>query len=140
MSGEQNFRVNVKDFLGIENTKYREKMMQVALTKPADFYELREKVRSNVIEKAIGDFYDTLYYVMTTGKLSNGGQSAAKDAAKASEFTPNIPKQKVNDFALSAVKTLESIVEDAVDMMLPPDFLDIAKSRTISKSSAANID
>ena len=140
MSGEQNFRVNVKDFLGIENTKYREKMMQIALTKPADFYELREKVRAQVIEKAIGEFYDTLYYVMTTGKLSNGGQSAAKDAAKAADFVPNIPKQKVNDFALSAVKTLESIVEDAIDMMLPPDFLDIAKSRTISKSSANNID
>ena len=140
MSGEQNFRVNVKDFLGIENTKYREKMMQVALTKPADFYALREKVRASVIEKAIGDFYDTLYYVMTQGKLTNGGISAAQGAEKSIDFTPNIPKQKVNDFALSAVKTMESIVEDAVDMMLPPDFLDIAKSRTVSKSSAANID
>jgi hypothetical protein len=147
---DNNFRVNVKNFLGIGEAKYKDRMIQLALTSPQKFYALREKVLENVIEKAIGDLYDTLYGVMTEGALMTGrnGAGAATYAGPgsagggvdgAAQFIPDMPRQEVNNFCLKAAKTMQEIVRSAVYQMLPDDFLDLAKARTAVKSSAQNI-
>ena len=132
------FKVDVQDYLSIKHNTYKEKMLQLALTNPSEFYELREKVMENTINAAIGDLYETLYTVMTTGKKKDGS-SAAGTAAKANLFVPNVPKQEVGDFCLRAATTMEGIVRKCVDEILPPNIIEVAKSRIASKTSTNNI-
>jgi hypothetical protein len=132
------FKVDVQDYLSIKHNTFKEKMLQLALTNPSEFYEIREKVMESTINAAIGDLYETLYRVMTTGKKSDG-TSAAAPAAKASLFVPNVPKQEVGDFCLRAATTMEGIVRRCVDEILPPNIIEVAKSRIASKTSTSNI-
>ena len=48
---------------------------------------------------------------------------------------PNIPRQKVNEFALKAAKTLDAISEEAVEMILPADYRTIAENRQVQKTA-----
>ena len=145
MADTTNFKVDVKNYLGLENSAYKSRMMQIALTNPTNFYKIRENVLKNVIENAIGDLYDTLYNVMTSGLVKIGGRdvNASSDGgavpAGGDAFRPQIPKQQVSEFALKAAKTLEDIVREAVEIMLPEDFLDLAKARIARTSDARGI-
>ena len=132
------FKVDVQDYLSIKHNTFKEKMLQLALTNPSEFYEIREKVMESTINAAIGDLYETLYTVMTTGKKKDG-TSAAGAATKASLFVPNVPKQEVGDFCLRAATTMEGIVRKCVDEILPPNIIEVAKSRIASKTSTNNI-
>ena len=49
-----------------------------------------------------------------------------------------MPKQKVNEFALKAAKTIDAIAEEAVEMLLPSDYRKIAEART-SQRTAGNM-
>ena len=132
------FKVDVQDYLSIKHNFFKEKMLQLALTNPSEFYELRERVMENTINAAIGDLYETLYSVMTTGKKKDG-TSAASPAAKSALFIPNVPKQEVGDFCLRAATTMEGIVRRCVDEILPPNIIEVAKSRIASKTSSNGI-
>lgn len=147
--GTTNFKVDVRDYLGLENTKFKNKMMQIALTNPSEFYKFRDNVLENVVITAIGNFYDVLFGVMTEGKLSPSAPpgSAAQHPdggdltpTNWSYFRPKIPQQKVSEFALKCTKTMEDMVQEAVDLMLPEDYLDIARARLARKSDARGID
>jgi hypothetical protein len=124
-------------------------MMQIALTNPSEFYKFRDNVLENVVIAAIGNFYDVLFGVMTEGKLTPGSAagSAAQNQTDASQtpenwkfFQPKIPQQKVSEFCLKCTKTMEDMVSEAVDLMLPEDYLDIARARLARKSDARGID
>ena len=53
-------------------------------------------------------------------------------------FKPCLPKQKVNEFALKAAKTIDAIAEEAIEMLLPSDYRKIAEART-SQRTAGNM-
>ena len=133
------FKVDVQDYLSIKHNTFKEKMLQLALTNPSEFYELREKVMVTIVNEAIGDLYETLYNAMTTGTKKDGTTSVATGAAKANLFKPNVPKQEVGDFCLRAATTMENIVRKMVDEVLPPNIIEVAKARIASKTSASNI-
>ena len=54
-------------------------------------------------------------------------------------FVPKYPKQKVNEFALGASETIDKIAEDAIEILLPRGYEDIAKERSSTKSKGTSI-
>ena len=55
-------------------------------------------------------------------------------------FVPKYPKQKVNEFALGASETIDKIAEDAIEILLPRGYEDIAKERSSTKGKARIIE
>jgi hypothetical protein len=51
----------------------------------------------------------------------------------ARKFAPNYPKQLTSQFALGAAKTIDKIAEDAIELLLPRNYKDIANERTSTK-------
>ena len=51
-------------------------------------------------------------------------------------FVPHVPNQLVNEFALKASKTIDRIAEEAIEMILPADWKQIADNRTFSKTKS----
>ena len=51
-------------------------------------------------------------------------------------FKPQVPSQIVNEFALKAAKTIDKIAEEAIEMILPADWKQIADNRTFSKTKS----
>lgn len=146
-----NFKLNPSDYLGINHESFKTNMLQLAITRPAQYFELRKAVLENVKRAAVQKQYAIYYWLLTTGNTAadNGTDSARTvvnnpvahdDVAQEvfALFHPNVPKQKVNEFALKAAKTIDAIAEEAIEMILPMDYKKISDDRQI-QNTAANL-
>jgi hypothetical protein len=137
-----NFKINPADYAGIDHESYRSDMLQLALTQPTEYTQLRKEVLNIVKKTAVNSQYAIYYYLLTVGQEAgsgNGGESILK--GKFSEemqktFCPKVPAQIVNEFALKAAKTIDKIAEEAIEMILPADWKQIADNRTFSKTKS----
>lgn len=132
------FELDSSDYLGIEHEAFKADLLQLALSKPSEYFEIRKEVLAAVKKSAVETQYKTYYKLLTTGEKPGGGHIFGSGNAKATLFVPKMPKQKVNEFALKAAKTIDAIAEEAVEMLLPSDYRKIAEART-SQRTAGNM-
>ena len=89
--------------------------------------------------------YNVYYKLLTAGKDGNDQHILAGTArgevlpATVDMFVPKYPKQKVNEFALGASETIDKIAEDAIEILLPRGYEDIAKERSSTKGKGTMI-
>ena len=139
-----NFKINPNDYLGTDNEQFKTRLLQVALAEPTRYFALRRAVLENVKNAAVQAQYDIYYYLLTNGSRQGyhgfpgsitRGYNPAAPAEIVDNFTPNIPKQKVNEFALKAAKTIDAIAEEAIEMILPMDYKKISEDRQIQQTA-----
>ena len=126
------FKLDTADYLSIEYNSFRDDMLELALSKPSKYFELRKKVLQAVKKDAVENMYTTYYNLLSTGTDVKG--NPIEDG-----FIPHYPKQLVNQFALGAAKTIDKIAEDAIELLLPRNYKDIANERTSTKSKGEMI-
>ncbi len=83
--------------------------------------------------------YNLFYNLLTTGFKSDGSGHLLvyrdSPAEWADLFVPNMSKQQVSEKALSAVKTMNKLIDDIMDDLLPKNFLKI--THDVQRSKAA---
>ncbi len=138
-----NFKINPADYAGIDHESYRSDILQLAHSQPTKYTKLRKEVLNIVKKEAVNSQYAIYYYLLTAGQEAgsgDGGDSILKDskleAATKAMFVPHVPSQIVNEFALKASKTIDKIAEEAIEMILPADWKQIADNRTFSKTKS----
>jgi hypothetical protein len=137
------FEIDPADYLSIDYEAFRDDMLELALSRPAEYFELRKAVLMAVKKEACVKQYNVYYNLLTKAKKSDGSTSIFQgitEPTAADRFVPNYPKQLVNQFALGAAKTIDKISEDAVELLLPRDFKSIANERTGTKSKGLGIE
>jgi hypothetical protein len=139
-SNTNNFKIDSNDYLGNDHELFKSDMLEIALTKPSEYFELRKKVLMAVKKDAVQNAYEIYYNLLSDGKDLNGAPIAPTSGGKSysGKFVPKISKQKVNEFALKVAKTVDSIAEEAIEMILPQDYRKIAENRT-SQKTAGNL-
>ena len=146
-----NFKINPADYLGSDYEAFKTDMLELAISKPSEYFKLRKIILKRIKTQAVQDQYNIYYKMLTEGKtytaIGDGtgeGLSLAKDKNLAgglgadieAAFVPSMPKQLVNEFALKAAKTIEAIADEAVEMLLPMNYRKIAEGREISKTAS----
>jgi hypothetical protein len=140
------FRINPAEYLGIENEKFKSDMLQLALSNPTQYFNLRKSVLQAVKRNAVNDIYGVYYWLLTEGNQSANGQNNNQkiiaagnanglDAATVRLFTPKIPPQVVNEFSLKASKMIDALAEEAIEMILPMNYKSIADNRTTQRTA-----
>jgi hypothetical protein len=89
-------------------------MYTLALSRPTEYLALRETVREKVKRAAVETIYKEYYSILTKGELSGG-----KSIYGSVRYTPAYPQQKVNDFCLSAAASLNEILDDLCEKIIP---------------------
>ena len=143
---EQSFKINTTNYLGIGHSTFKNKLLEIALTQPAQYFKIRENVLKNVKETAISKMYDTFYSVMTDGTIDK--KNAAFDTENPiggginedKVFIPQYPNQKVTEFALGAAKTLDSICDECIEIIMPMNYRDLAEARLARKGEANRLE
>lgn len=110
------FKVDPNNFLGHNYEDFLSKMYALALSNPTAYFELRRSIIDKVKRASISKLYDQFYSVLTDGKLVEG---QALFIGAASGYVPKYPEQKVNDFCLSAAATLDEILNDLCNIIIP---------------------
>ena len=139
-----NFKIDPSNYAGIDHEAYRADMLQLALSQPTVYTQLRKDVLQAVKKEAVNSQYAIYYYLLTAGcKPSADGKRVGvsvltnlASAGQAGVFVPHVPNQVVNEFALKASKTIDRIAEEAIEMILPADWKQIADNRTFSKTKS----
>jgi len=136
------FKIDTADYLSINYSAFRDDMLELALSKPSDYFRLRKAVLQAVKKSAVENIYTIYYNLLTTGTDPAGNNILTGGGAAdlAGIFKPSYPKQLVNKFALGASETIDKIAEDAVELLLPRNYKDIANERTSTKGKASGID
>jgi hypothetical protein len=130
------FKIDPSDYMGIAHEEFKTTMLELALTKPSDYFALRKTVLANVKRAAVQGQYEVYYRLLTNGSTitePNDGGVVGKTGS--AFFTPNIPKQIVNEFALKAAKTIDKISEEAIELILPMNYKKISEDRTMQHTA-----
>lgn len=129
------FKVSAKNQLGLEFQKTRAKLLSLALSKPEDYFKLREEVITAITENSVEKAYEAYWDLLTEGKFGDD-QLNWPDG---NPFKPNLPESEVNRFALKVANAIKEIAEEAVDEILPMDVDELAKKRSKSILEAKNV-
>ena len=113
-ANQDNFKVDPNNYLGHQYESYLSKMYTLALSKPTEYLALRETVREKVKRAAVETIYKEYYSILTKGELAN--QTSIYGSVR---YTPAYPQQKVNDFCLSAAASLNEILDDLCEIIIP---------------------
>ena len=130
----QNFQVDTSDYLGFKYEEYLNELMALAMSKPSDYYDIRAKTLKALKQVVIKAIYDEYYQLLTTRPLVGTGGAGQPKA-----LIPNYPQQKASQFSLAASKTINEILNSALDIILPANHLDVAKMKLTQKSEADKI-
>ena len=131
------FKLDTNDVLGLNYQKYCEKIKSLALSKPSEYFDLRQEVLEKVKADAVGNLYNTLFAVLSEGKDLAGNPIGKLGTEK---FVPCYPSQKINDFALGAATDMAEWINDAIDIILPDDFEKIAMGKLRLKGKGSSIE
>ena len=132
MSAKQNFQVDTSNFLGFEYEEYLNELMALAVSKPSEYYGMRTKVLKELKQVVITTVYDTYYNLLTTGEVNNSFPLAP--------LVPHYPQQKASQFGLGVSKTINDILNSALEIILPKNHLDVAKLKLTEKGEASKIE
>jgi len=128
----QNFQVNTSDYLGFKYEEYLNNLMAIAMSRPSEYYDMRAKTLKALKQDVIETIYNTYYGLLTTGVIN--GQNTLNS------LTPSYPQQKASQFSLAASKTINEILNSALEIILPANHLDVAKMKLSQKGEAAKIE
>jgi hypothetical protein len=117
-----NFKVNPKNILGLDARKTRSKLLALALSKPEQYYELRERVIEKMTENAVDELYNVYWGALTNGVV----KEQQLQFPGGGNFHPNLPESDVNKFALKCANAIYEISQEAVESILPLRFKDLA--------------
>lgn len=130
------FRIEPNAFLGHLFSQHRDVLYSFSISNPSDYFKARAAIVKDVKYNAVKDLYNTLYSVMTEGKI--GDQEVNKDGVNLT-FVPGVPPTTVNEIALGAAKTLDRILDDVIDLIIPISYHDLASKRLEMKGLSNGI-
>jgi hypothetical protein len=124
------FKVAPKNILGLEAQKFKSKLLALALSEPAVYFELRDQVYQSIVETNVEQAYNTYWSILTDGKIGATQIKVRNKAGNDFNFTPNLPESEVNTFALEVAEAVKDIAERAVERVMPMEYKDLAVRRS----------
>ena len=121
------FVIDTEDFLGLKYEAYKNELYALALSTPADYMKLRKETLAVVKNQSIKDIYTQFYNLLSKGEDINGAQISTLPP-------PGYPAQLVSKFALKCARTLDSILEEAIEIILPLNFKELSTKRLEDQS------
>jgi hypothetical protein len=121
------FVIDTSDFLGLDYEAYKNELYAMALSTPADYMKLRKETLAVVKNQCIKDIYTQFYNLLSKGQDLNGTQIGTLPP-------PCYPAQMVSKFALKCARTMDSILEEAIEIILPLNFKELSTKRLEDQS------
>ena len=124
------FYIDIKNELGLNYKKVRGDLLATSLAKPQNYYALRNEIISSMTEAQVENMYAVVWRCLRNGQKPNGDAITYRSATDVvTQFVPQVPEHIIGEFASKAAKTIESLMEDIIEQILPDDYLALAQSR-----------
>jgi hypothetical protein len=150
-----NFRIDPANALGIEADETRSKLIALALSKPENYYKLRDKCVGSITKMLATVIYDMYYDILTEGIIprypGDGGED--KEAGYADgedgqhwqlcfpelpnspyageDFKPKIPEKEVNIICSKISDQIRQIGRNVIEEIMPMNHLEMAQKKQV---------
>ena len=121
------------DVLGLQYNKYKNSLYSESLSKPSVYFKLKGKLEERLKTELVTNMYKTIYDLLRYG-IINGDPVCGKDGAN--DRVPGIPSAIVNKMSLQITKTFDDFMDEIIAILMPPNYLELAKNKLIEKSNA----
>jgi hypothetical protein len=120
-------KVAVNNYLGVRNQEYVQRLYEISLLRPSDYTKTKIRLLGALKNTFNKQIFDTFYNLMLYGKDANNVQLINFSGVGALE--PQLPLHQVEDFALSVVKTMNNMIDDCVELIMPKDYDNIVNRK-----------
>ena len=128
-------KVEVSNFLGHDYAKFKNEMYKIGISTPSVYFDMRQRVYDKVKTKIITNMYENFWSIMLAGKDSDDDPVISL-TDKGEPIAPCVPKQIVNNFAVSASETMEEILMEMLEYLLPVDINSIMTKKLVQAGLA----
>ena len=123
MEKNNNALLNANDVLGLQYSTFRKSLYALSLSKPSEYYKLQEDVTQQIKKKLVTTLYKDTYELLRFGRIDTVSIMPIGIPA------PDVPSLKVNESAMSITSTINSFVDEILELILPKSFLSLADNR-----------
>lgn len=161
MANRANFRINPANALGIEADETRSKLIALALSKPENYYKLRDTAIGAITKNLAVTIYDMYWDILTVGivpavkdavaELTQGAEDIGDGqwqlvfpdvggSPYAGEyFTPKIPEKEVNIICSKISDQIRQIARNIIEEIMPMNHLEMAQKKQVDILKAKGI-
>lgn len=139
MSDTRTYKDNPKNKYGIEHQKYINSLLQLAYSKPSEYYRLQTEVSEAILDANTDLIYDTVYNLLRNGTDKNNRQIIDTDQYDYldGQWNPSYPEQKCAEIADEITADfVKNIKNKVMEIILPDSIYRDAMARTRTKANA----
>ena len=131
------FNIDPNNYLSNYYNDHCAKCYALALSDPKNFYDARSSVTKNLKRDIVKDFYDKIYLTLNTGYTSSGVSVYVGSTLNPTDYPVRYPTQKINEIALSFAATLDKMLDEITNIVLPDKINRVVddKLATVGKST-----
>ena len=133
MATNMNFQVDISDYMGHKHEQFIDELQSIAMSTPSRYYTIRKNVIYELKQVVVEDVYKAYYNLLTKGENRKGDNIMEN-------LNPSYPQQLASKFSLGAAKTINEILDDALEIILPASHLKIADLRIKKKADGDMVD
>ena len=127
---------NPQDILGLQFSQYKQKVYSLSVTNPTEYFATREKMEEILKRVLVTNMYDVIYNLLRYGIINDNGTEKQVCVSSASPFYPS---NMVNDEAIKISATLNSIIDDIINIIHPSDYEALALDKMRLKAKAVGL-
>ena len=131
-----NFRVNIGNYLNIQHSLYLDSIKGVAYSTPSAYFLYRKTINDHIRTESISNLYNTLFNALKSGYKSDGRTPIADPMIGGS---PNLSEVKINEIIISISKSLDSQLQQIIDILAPAELSSMAYQRTNIRGQAEGV-
>ena len=151
MGDRANFKINPANALGIDADETRAKLIALALSKPENYYKLREIAIQAITRNLACMTYDLYWDILTQGLIprlggasEGGGYRDSRDGKSqllfpgtapspyaGSVFAPNLPEKEVNIICSKISDQIKQIGRNVIEEIMPMNHLEMAQKKQV---------
>ena len=131
-----NIMVDPNDALSLQYKKYKNSLYAQSLAKPSEYFKLKGELTEKLKTKLVTELYKTIYDLLRYGSINVAGtmtQVCGVDSDNKPRI-PGVPSAKVNELSLQITATFDDFMEEIINILMPPSFLQLAESKLTQKS------
>ena len=117
------YEISPGNYLSHEYNTYLTHLQELALSQPKVYFTLRRSAEQKIKKEVSTYLFKTIYRILSDARVANldgsQGDSVWGNTVDPAIFKPSYPAQKINEFSLSAVKTIDEILNDVMEILLP---------------------
>jgi hypothetical protein len=155
-----NFRIDPANALGIEADETRSKLIALALSKPENYYKLRDTAIGAITKNLAVTIYDMYWDILTEGIVprladapaaGSGFRNLGADKSQllfpgvdpspynGLPFKPSLPEKEVNMICSKIADQIKQIGRNVIEEIMPMNHLEMAQKKQVDILKAKGI-